>query len=237
MSNNLVPEQVNSLQPPEHSLRALVAALIAIGVHPSRAVFSQWMDIVRPERIRLYALLLYGLVVFNGLLSSVVPAVFGLSSLPATNGNGASMLPGKLIVAVFVSPFAVLLGIAVIISIVAALMPATQGTLNHRAYLLLRPFLLARLTAATVIILLDVLTLPLQLPIVTQHLSLNAWQPLVALAAAIYELILLTNALAAVSTRSRWLLFAIIVFGELTGYLLGSVFPVAVLRAFGIHTS
>lgn len=235
MSNDLVPEQVNPLQSSENSLRVLVAALIAVGVHPRRTVFAEWMGIVRPERIRLYALLLYGLVVLNALLSSVVPVAFGLSNLQATNRVPA--LPTLLIVAVALSPIAVLLSIFVIIYIVAAFMPATLGALNHRSYLLLRPFLLAWLAAATVNVFLDIVTLPLQLPIVAQHLPVITWQSLVAFAYVIYEFILLTNALAAVSMRSRWLLLPIIVLGQVLGYLLVFVLPVAVLGVFGIHMS
>ena len=235
MSNHLVPEQVNPLQSSENSLRVLATALIAVGVHPRRAVFAEWMGIVRPERIRLYALLLYGLVVLNALLSSVVPAVFGLSHLQAT--NQAPTLPILLIVAIVLSPIAVLLSILVIVFIVAALMPASMGALNHRSYLLLCPFLLAWLAATTVDVILDLFTLPLQLPIVAQHLPVITWQPLVAFAYVIYEFILLTNALAAVSTRSRWLLLTIIVLGQILGYLLAFILPVTILGVFGIHMS
>jgi hypothetical protein len=234
MPSDLLPERVN---PPQLSgnrpMQLLGAALAAISVRPSRAVFAEWMRIVRPEQIRLYALLLYGLIVLNAWVSAGARLV----ELNDTHlVNLVSMLPGVLIVAVLVAPCAVLLGIAVTISIVAALMPAAQGTLNHRSYLLLRPFLLAQLASVTVEVLLNLLTLPLQLRVVTQHLPVNTWQPLVDIAIVVYGLILLTNALAAVSTRSRWLLVASILLGLGTELLLWVLFRSAVLPSFGIHT-
>lgn len=232
MPSDFVPDRVNPAQSSgNRPVQLLGAALAAIVVRPSRAVFAEWMRIVQPERIRLYALLLYGLIVLNALVSAGARVVELNGTHPV---NFVSVLPGVLIIAIFLGPFSVLLSIAVTISIVAALMPATYGTLNNRSYLLLRPYLLAQLALVSVEVLLNLLTIPLQLRVVTQHLSVNTWQPLVDLAVIVYGLILSTNALAAVSTRSRWLLFVVVVLGLMTGLLLGTLVPDAVLASTGI---
>ena len=222
--------------PNRPAINRLAEAVIAVAKRPSRAAYATWMQVVEPEWILPMLALAGGLYILNGVISLLIGAF--LMTPNATSARyqfGPPSPPDFLIFYIVISPLLYLTSFALLMFLVARLMPAERGTLQQRVIQVARAYLLEEIVTSLITLLVNQPVSILRNTGLGHNPLVNAVAGAIEVATAIYFFIAVLNALAAGSGRSRWLLFAIWILsalapGALIWYGLG-----ALLSLVGIH--
>jgi hypothetical protein len=196
------------------------------------------MRVVEPQWI----VPLLGVTLVIGMLNGVIGAFVGtITQAPASHAVyyrfGAPSLADHLIYALFISPRFELFEFALLMLFVAALMPAERGSLKERAIQVAPPYLLAVLINGLISLLISQPITAIQRTSVGHNPLVFFVTESIVLATLIYYYVVILNALAAGSGRSRWLLFgvwllAVLITAFVVPYSMG-----ALLYPFGIHVA
>ena len=213
----------------------LAEAVIAVAKRPSRAAYATWVQVIEPGWLLPMLALTVGIHIFNGIISMVVRTFLIAPTTSARYLFGAPSPLDFLFYAIFITPLFYLMSFALLMFLVARLMPAELGTVQQRAIHLARPYLLEELVSGFIALLISQPISILQKTSLVQNPLVGTVVEMMYLAVALYFFIATLNALAAGSGRSRWLLFAI--------WLLSAVFVMAfvwyglgaLLSLVGIH--
>lgn len=222
--------------PHRSSLHRLSDAVLAVAKCPTRAEYTTWMPVVKSVWILPLLLLLVGLNILDGVITSVIRTLLitpGTHDIPYRFGTPSFI--DQLIYALVISPLIGVISLAVVIFLGAALMPAEKGSLKDRAFQLARPYLLALVVVSLITLLISDPLFVLGLTALGQNPLIGIVVSLANLATAIYFLIATLNALAAGSGRSRWLLFGVSVLAGIVSVAIGWYGLGILLYRFGIH--
>jgi hypothetical protein len=194
------------------------------------------MSAIEPEWVLPLLVVLYTLVALNTCVTSILPYIFGAGNVHSVAYIfGPPTLLGRFIYAFVLTPCAVMVELGIVVYIVAIFTSPTRAARRELASVVLRPYLLALLTIGIITFSVHLLTFCLRAVGLAQYAPVALVGSFLDLALTVYAYVASVNALAAVSRRSRWLLFAIVLLGIVEGDLLGWLLLGAVLAIFGIH--
>lgn len=218
------------------ALQRLGAALIAVAKRPSRAAYATWMRVVEPGWIAPLVVAVIGLGFVDSAISLGIRALLAPPSSTTIHYLfGEPSMRDQVVSWLLVNPLLGLLNLAVAIYLIAALIPAQQGSLNERALQVARPYLLSQMVISGVNIVIGEPLFALGLTAVGANPLANLLITVVNLAIGVYGLIASLNALAAGSGRRRLLIFGVVILAGSVIFLVAWVALGALLSVVGVH--
>lgn len=222
--------------PHRSAFQRLAEAVVAIAKRPSRAMFATWMRIIEPAWIAPLVVTVVGLGFIDSAISLGIRALLASPSSTAIHYLfGAPSMQDQVVNWLVVNPLLGLLNLAVAIYLVAALIPAQQGSFNERALQVARPYLLSQMVISGVNIVIGEPLFALGLTAVGENPLVGFVIAVINLAIGVYGLIASLNALAAGSGRGRLLIFGVVILAGSAIFLVAWVGLGALLSVVGIH--
>lgn len=218
------------------AVQRLFEAIIAVARRPTRAAFATWMRVVEPSWILPLLVTLAVLDALNAAISTALQVAITPPGSTALHYRfGAPSLLDRIIYGLVFPPLADLMSFALIVLLIAALMPSEQGSLNERAIQVARPYLLAQLLTGLINLIIGQPAFALGRTALGQIALVDIALSVLNLATGIYFLIADLNALAAGSGKSRLLIFSISMLAGVAIVLIGWYGLGMLLYQFGIH--
>ena len=218
------------------AVQRLGEAIIAVARRPTRAAYATWMRIIEPAWI---LPLLVTLVVLDTLNAAVNTALQVSITAPGATALhyrfGVPSLLDRVIYGLIIAPLVDLMSFALIVLLIAGLMPSEQGSLKERAIQVARPYLLAQLLVGLINLVINQPASALRRTTFGQIGLVDFALSVLDLAVGIYLLITTLNALAAGSGKSRLLIFGVSAVAVVVIVLIGWYGLGMLLYQFGIH--
>jgi hypothetical protein len=199
-------------------------------------MFATWMRVIKPGWIVPLLITSIGLLLLDSAIS------LGIRTLLTTPHStsirylfGTPSLRDQVINSLVLNPLIGLLNLAVAVYVVGALTPAERGSLNERAFQVVRPYLLAQIVISIINIVIGEPVFALGLTTLGQNPLVDLVIAVINLAIGLYSLVASLNALAAGSGRSRLLIFGILVVIDTVSFLVVWFALGALLSVVGVH--
>jgi len=199
-------------------------------------MFATQMRIIEPGWIAPMLIASIGLFVLDSVISLGIRTL--LITPHATSIRylfGTPSLRDQVINALVINPLLGVLNLAVTVYMVGALTPAERGSLNERAFQVMRPYLLAQIVISIINIVIGEPAFALGLTTLGQNPLVGIVVAVINLAIGLYAIVASLNALAAGSGRSRLLIFGIYVLVFIVSALVVWFGIGALLALVGIH--
>lgn len=223
--------------PDRSVIRLLGEAVIAVAKRPSRATYATWMRVIKPAWILPLLAVLVLLDIFNTAIATAIEIETMAPGASAIHYRFGAPSPFDWVIYILViSPLVGLLSFALPVFLIAALIPAEQGSLKERAIQVARPYLLTQFVVTCISLFMSQPEFALRRTAFGQSALVNFVLTVVLdLAIAIYVLVATVNALAAGSNKNRLLIFGIATLTSSISLLIGLYGVGVLLFRFGIH--